>query len=259
MGNICCGSREDAKIKTSTLKEALRAEAKMLLPQDLQQTEAIEAENPSSQTGIHHETNKVVVNEEEKAFSDDNIDEKSETLKIIEKVLEGKTIIESIQKKLKQSVLKNIQTNGSKYNEKELQIDTIKGTLLVIDQELIIKQRGVIGHILKKFSLNLLQGKSLMNISFPVQIFESRSVLQRLASTFAYAPNFIERAGESNDDLEQFKLVLSFMISGLHLNISQRKPFNPILGETYEGFIGKSPVYLEQISHHPPISYFQVS
>jgi len=26
MGNICCGPRDDAKVKTSTLKEALRAE-----------------------------------------------------------------------------------------------------------------------------------------------------------------------------------------------------------------------------------------
>jgi len=224
----------------------------------LKQTEEIETENPLSQTEDHHKNNNKGLKEDEKTFSDDNLDEISKTLKMIEKVREGKTIIESIQKKGKPSVLKNIQTNGSKYNEKELQRDNIKGTLLVIDQELIIKQRGVIGHIFKKFSMNLLQGKSLMNISFPVQVFESKSVLQRLASTFAYAPNYLEKAGESNDDLEQFKLVLSFMISGLHLNISQRKPFNPILGETYEGFIGESPVYLEQISHHPPISYFEV-
>ena len=38
----------------------------------------------------------------------------------------------------------------------------------------------------------------------------------------------------------------------LHLNIS--KPFNPILGETFEARIGGIPVYMEQISHHPPIS-----
>jgi hypothetical protein len=32
------------------------------------------------------------------------------------------------------------------------------------------------------------------------------------------------------------------------------KPFNPILGETYQTFIDGCPVYGEQISHHPPIS-----
>lgn len=32
------------------------------------------------------------------------------------------------------------------------------------------------------------------------------------------------------------------------------KPFNPILGETFQGWIDGCPVYVEQISHHPPIS-----
>lgn len=32
------------------------------------------------------------------------------------------------------------------------------------------------------------------------------------------------------------------------------KPFNPILGETFQGLIDGCPVYAQQISHHPPIS-----
>ena len=32
------------------------------------------------------------------------------------------------------------------------------------------------------------------------------------------------------------------------------KPFNPILGETFQGSIDGCPVYAEQISHHPPIT-----
>lgn len=34
------------------------------------------------------------------------------------------------------------------------------------------------------------------------------------------------------------------------------KPFNPILGETLQGSIGGIPFYMEQISHHPPITTF---
>ena len=34
------------------------------------------------------------------------------------------------------------------------------------------------------------------------------------------------------------------------------KPFNPILGETYQGTIDGCPVSLEQISHHPPIASY---
>ena len=36
--------------------------------------------------------------------------------------------------------------------------------------------------------------------------------------------------------------------------IMAEKPFNPILGETYQGMIDGCPVYAEQISHHPPIA-----
>jgi len=38
-----------------------------------------------------------------------------------------------------------------------------------------------------------------------------------------------------------------------------RKPFNPILGETYQAsYPDGTQIYLEQISHHPPISAFQM-
>lgn len=37
---------------------------------------------------------------------------------------------------------------------------------------------------------------------------------------------------------------------------AQLKPFNPILGETFQGRINGMPIYLEQISHHPPVSAF---
>lgn len=32
------------------------------------------------------------------------------------------------------------------------------------------------------------------------------------------------------------------------------KPFNPILGETFQGWVNGCPIYGEQISHHPPVS-----
>ena len=38
--------------------------------------------------------------------------------------------------------------------------------------------------------------------------------------------------------------------------LEMAKPFNPILGETYQCWINGCPFYAEQISHHPPISSF---
>jgi len=42
----------------------------------------------------------------------------------------------------------------------------------------------------------------------------------------------------------------------VHLAVAQIKPFNPILGETFQAKIGNSNFYVEMTSHHPPIFNF---
>ncbi len=56
------------------------------------------------------------------------------------------------------------------------------------------------------------------------------------------------------------KLVITFCISGFHSSAEKlRKQFNPILGETYQAsFQDGTTIFAEQISHHPPISAWQV-
>lgn len=59
--------------------------------------------------------------------------------------------------------------------------------------------------------------------------------------------------------MERVKYATLLAISVGTLGISLQKPFNPILGETIQLRIDGCPIYLEQISHHPPIGayYFQ--
>lgn len=40
------------------------------------------------------------------------------------------------------------------------------------------------------------------------------------------------------------------------VGILMDKPFNPILGETIQLWIDGCPMYVEQISHHPPIASY---
>lgn len=47
-----------------------------------------------------------------------------------------------------------------------------------IDQETLKKQRGVFTYMVKKVGANLLTGKSIMNVSLPIYIFDPRSVLE---------------------------------------------------------------------------------
>ena len=47
-----------------------------------------------------------------------------------------------------------------------------------IDQEKINKQRNVISYLVSKVGMNILSGKSIMNISLPINIFDERSLLE---------------------------------------------------------------------------------
>ena len=97
----------------------------------------------------------------------------------------------------------------------------------------------------------------IVNISLPVVVFKKESHLQSIAKNFSYAPILLDRPHQ--DAFERFKQCILFPVSVANLGISGEKPFNPILGETMQGMIAGCPVYIEQISHHPPISayYFQ--
>jgi hypothetical protein len=59
-------------------------------------------------------------------------------------------------------------------------------------------------------------------------------------------------------NLERLKLITTNFVAVLSLCLTGDKPFNPILGETYQAKIGDSLIYCEQTSHHPPIFNFYI-
>lgn len=55
------------------------------------------------------------------------------------------------------------------------------------------------------------------------------------------------------------KYVITYGLSAIYLNLSQNKPFNPLLGETSQGsFADGTRYYCEHTCHHPPIMNFLV-
>ncbi len=119
--------------------------------------------------------------------------------------------------------------------------------------------REVVTHVVKQLGANVMEGKSIINISLPVSIFEPRSFLQRMCDHWSYAPLYLNKAAMSKSAEERFKWAVTFVISGLHQGCKQRKPFNPILGETFQAtYPDGTRVFLEQISHHPPVSQFEL-
>ncbi|KAF3833700.1 hypothetical protein F7725_024904 [Dissostichus mawsoni] len=100
-------------------------------------------------------------------------------------------------------------------------------------------------------------GKDLSKVAMPVQLNEPLNTLQRLCEELEYS-ELLDTANQTQDPFQRMVYVATFAISAYASTYHRAgsKPFNPLLGETYEcdrpdknyRFIA------EQVSHHPPVS-----
>ncbi|XP_051983567.1 oxysterol-binding protein 1-like isoform X3 [Xyrauchen texanus] len=111
------------------------------------------------------------------------------------------------------------------------------------------------------YSLNLWSimknciGKELSKIPMPVNFNEPLSMLQRLSEDLEYY-ELLDRAAKCQSSLEQMCYVAAFTVSSYSTTVHRTgKPFNPLLGETFELDRIQESGYrslCEQVSHHPP-------
>ena len=148
------------------------------------------------------------------------------------------------------------EENRTLENNEFIRSDT--ASLAYTNEEVVSNQRGVAFYLIKKIGASLLSGKSIMNISLPIKIFESRSMLEKAAESFSLVPYYFLKALEEKDPIGRIRVLITCYIASLQLEPQMRKPFNPILGETFQGMIGEYEIALEQISHHPPILALQM-
>uniref|UniRef100_A0A7N6AYL3 Oxysterol-binding protein n=1 Tax=Anabas testudineus TaxID=64144 RepID=A0A7N6AYL3_ANATE len=100
-------------------------------------------------------------------------------------------------------------------------------------------------------------GKDLSKVAMPVQLNEPLNTLQRFCEELEYS-ELLDRANQTQDPYQRMVYVATFAISSYASTYHRAgsKPFNPVLGETYEcdrpdkGFR----FIAEQVSHHPPVS-----
>lgn len=99
-------------------------------------------------------------------------------------------------------------------------------------------------------------GKDLTKISFPVAFNEPTSMLQRMSEDIEFS-ECLDAAALQPDSTQRIMYVAAFAMSNYSSTIGRiAKPFNPLLGETYE-YVRPDREYRyisEQVSHHPPIS-----
>ena len=118
-----------------------------------------------------------------------------------------------------------------------------QGYLVNHNEEKIKIQSSVLKLVVQKMGRNLLSGKSILNMSLPIEIFGTDSNLSRLAKGYSYAPKFLEEAATIKNPVDRFVKVFCFSLGFSLCYIEMEKPFNPILGETYQGLIDSCPVY----------------
>uniref|UniRef100_A0A8C5UVG5 Oxysterol-binding protein n=1 Tax=Microcebus murinus TaxID=30608 RepID=A0A8C5UVG5_MICMU len=111
------------------------------------------------------------------------------------------------------------------------------------------------------YSLNLWSimknciGRELSRIPMPVNFNEPLSMLQRLTEDLEYH-QLLDKAAHCTSSVEQMCLVAAFSVSSYSTTVHRiAKPFNPMLGETFEldrlDDMGLRSL-CEQVSHHPP-------
>ncbi|KAI0479784.1 Oxysterol-binding protein-domain-containing protein [Xylaria cf. heliscus] len=103
-------------------------------------------------------------------------------------------------------------------------------------------------------------GKDLSTISMPVSANEPTSMLQRVAEQMEYA-QLLDQAAQQKIPRDRLLFVTAFAISSFSINRAKeramRKPFNPLLGETFELLRTESEVpggfrlLVEKVTHRP--------
>ena len=96
--------------------------------------------------------------------------------------------------------------------------------------------------------------EDLSKVSLPVQLNEPLNTLQKCCENLCNSEMLL-KAAVSDDSCYRLAMSACYYITTMCLAVGRiKKPFNPILGETYELVNERFRFISEQVSHHPPIS-----
>ena len=115
-------------------------------------------------------------------------------------------------------------------------------------------------HIIK----SLVPGQDLTRTVIPPWFLEPRSLLERWSDVLMH-PELLAGVATLATPLERLAAVTRWFLSGFHYKTTGvKKPFNPIIGETFacvwphaDG--SRTQFVSEQVSHHPPVSAIHFS
>ncbi|XP_010872929.4 oxysterol-binding protein-related protein 7 isoform X2 [Esox lucius] len=158
----------------------------------------------------------------------------------------------SDQAEIKATITRNFRASVSNAPDRLSRVPTNTGRRTVLPAHCVDNSHIGIMSILYN---NI--GKDLSRVSMPCGLNEPLSLLQRVSEELEYS-ELLDIANHTEDPFERMLYVGVFSISGYAWATwrNRYKPFNPVLGETYESVReDRGFRYIaEQVSHHPPCS-----
>ena len=143
--------------------------------------------------------------------------------------------------------------------------------LILTDQDIINSQKGVLKEIMSQAIKSWSFRSGFTGFSLPVKIFLPMSQIEIIPNIFgnihylydafnALKPDEKEPSLARTQRLERFKYIISFIYSGFYHSANECKMFNPLLGETFQGFFDDgTEIYIEHIHHSPPMDSFYIN
>ncbi|CAD5223580.1 unnamed protein product [Bursaphelenchus okinawaensis] len=97
---------------------------------------------------------------------------------------------------------------------------------------------------------------AILRKCLPIHAYEPLGILQSACEELRFAGQFLDRLKRIEDPADRMCIVAGFIISGYSgMAYRNRKPFNPLLGETFDYISDDGWKYhAEQVSHQPPMS-----
>ena len=117
-------------------------------------------------------------------------------------------------------------------------------------------QKKMIECLIQKINSAFIKNQNIINFLFPIITYDKRTLLQVFAYELREAPIILNKIYYISNPIEKLKYMTSFIISQIYLSPLRIKPFNPLLGETFQIKIGNLNCYFEQTMIYPPTTNF---
>lgn len=113
--------------------------------------------------------------------------------------------------------------------------------------------------VFKSFISQIKTGQDLTKISLPSELCFPYSMLEVMGMRELSLFHVLYPINEKESAHDRFLVVIAYFLSMLRQETSDKKPWNPVLGETHFCYTENDAKFIsEQVSHHPPISAFHV-